>query len=304
MEFHQVRYFLAIAEGGSFTQAAKACGASQPALTTAIKKLEGEFEGELFTRGRGGAKITPLGEMMLPRMQRIAREHQAVDEVARNFRTLESASLRIGVLATVGPSRIAPMVHAFSSKAPGVELELTLRETSELLPMVAEGDLDLAVSSASASAALPPWAVSRRLYDERYVVLLPPEHPLLEASSLTLKDLHQQPYLDRLSCERRQDLLDACRTRGVELNPVFRSSMDAWVESLVDTGMGFSLLPEFSVGVRSDRCRPLVEPELARTVCAIRSADRAMTPAMSQFWSRLPGRGTRGDSVTSVGALS
>lgn len=91
-----MRYFLAVAEGGSFTRAAKACGVSQPALTAAIKRLEGEFEGELFTRGRGGAKLTPLGEMMLPRMQRIAREQQAVDEVARNFRSsspLPSASV-------------------------------------------------------------------------------------------------------------------------------------------------------------------------------------------------------------------
>ena len=286
MEFHQVRYFLAVAEGGSFTRAAKACGVSQPALTAAIKRLEGEFEGELFTRGRGGAKLTPLGEMMLPRMQRIAREQQAVDEVARNFRTLESASLRIGVLATVGPARIAPLVHAFNVRAPGVELELTLRDASELLARVADGDLDLAVGSAS--TALPPWAVARRLYDERYVVLLPPEHPLLRSESLTLSDLHQQPYLDRLSCERREELLDVCNARGVELTPVFRSSMEAWVESLVDAGMGFSLLPEFSVGVRGDRCRPLTDPELVRTICAIRSADRAMTPAMELFWSLLP----------------
>ena len=94
--------------------------------------------------------------------------------------------------------------------------------------------------------------------------------------------------LDRLSGERREELLDVCNARGVELTPVFRSSMEAWVESLVDAGMGFSLLPEFSVGARGDRCRPLTDPELVRTICAIRSADRAMTPAMELFWSLLP----------------
>lgn len=286
MEFHQVRYFLSVVTAGNFTRAAKACGVSQPALTAAIKRLEGEFEGELFTRGRGGARLTPLGELMLPRMQRISREHEAVDEVARNFRTLKAAPLRVGVLATVGPARIAPLVHEFNVRAPGVDLEMTLREAADLLGLVADGTLDLAVGSSSDD--LPPWAVTRPLYEERYVVLLPPEHPLLRESAVTLEDLHHQPYLDRLSCERRRELLQACTDRGVELSPVFRSSMEAWVESLVDAGMGLSLLPEFSVGARASRCRPLVAPELVRTVCAIRSADRATTPAASLFWSLLP----------------
>ena len=70
--------------------------------------------------------------------------------------------------------------------------------------------------------------------------------------------------------------------------PLYGHAVMRLLESLVDAGMGFSLLPEFSVGVRGDRCRPLTDHELVRTICAIRSADRAMTPAMELFWSLLP----------------
>ncbi len=286
MEFQQVRYFLAITEVGSFTGAAKSCGVSQPALTASIKRLESEFGGELFTRGRSGAKLTALGELVRPRLQRIAREHAAVDEMARNFRSLEAATLRIGVLETVGPARIAPLIREFNARAPGVELELSLERAAVLLQRVADADVDLAIGSTT--GALPGWAVTRTLYEERYVVLLPPEHPLLQRSEVALADLHAQPYLDRLSCERRSELVRTCQAHGVELTPVFRSSLEPWVESLVDAGVGLTLIPEFSVGRRGDRARPFVQPGLTRSVHAVRSADRSLSSATSLFWSLLP----------------
>jgi len=76
MEIHQVRYFLAVTETRSFTRAAERCGISQPALTTAIKKLEEELGGALLLRERSGIKLTALGLHVLPRLQRLHDEHQ------------------------------------------------------------------------------------------------------------------------------------------------------------------------------------------------------------------------------------
>ena len=78
MEIHQVRYFLAVTETRSFTRAAERAGVSQPALTAAIKKLEEDLGGALFLRERGGAKLTALGQHVLPRFQRLRDETQAV----------------------------------------------------------------------------------------------------------------------------------------------------------------------------------------------------------------------------------
>ena len=62
MEMHQIRYFLAVCDHGSFTRAAQFSYISQPSLTQSIKKLEDELGGELFTRDRSGCLLTSLGQ--------------------------------------------------------------------------------------------------------------------------------------------------------------------------------------------------------------------------------------------------
>ncbi|HXV73655.1 MAG TPA: LysR family transcriptional regulator, partial [Sphingomonadales bacterium] len=66
MEFHQIRYFLAVARTLNFTRAAKECHVSQPALTKAIQKLEHELGGALIRREGKRSHITPLGKSLLP----------------------------------------------------------------------------------------------------------------------------------------------------------------------------------------------------------------------------------------------
>ncbi|HEY5505759.1 MAG TPA: LysR family transcriptional regulator, partial [Sedimentisphaerales bacterium] len=62
MEMHEVRYFLALCEEGSFTRAAKRCGVAQPSLTKAIKRLESKLGGDLFYRGHAETRLTKLGK--------------------------------------------------------------------------------------------------------------------------------------------------------------------------------------------------------------------------------------------------
>jgi hypothetical protein len=71
MEMNQIRYFLALCKEKNFTRAAARCSVSQPSLTTAIKKLEREFGGPLFDRGRRN-ELTDLGILVRPFLERIA----------------------------------------------------------------------------------------------------------------------------------------------------------------------------------------------------------------------------------------
>jgi len=69
MEMHQVRYFLAVCERLSFTQAARRCHVTQPSLTRAIQLLETEFGGQLFHRERSRIHLTELGRLVQPYLQ-------------------------------------------------------------------------------------------------------------------------------------------------------------------------------------------------------------------------------------------
>ena len=90
MEMHQVRYFLALCEESNFTRAAQRCGVSQPSLTKAIKNLEFKLGGALFYRGPSETRLTKLGNLVKPRLQKIRLEAERTHEVAQKFRTQSS----------------------------------------------------------------------------------------------------------------------------------------------------------------------------------------------------------------------
>jgi DNA-binding transcriptional LysR family regulator len=291
MEIHQVRYFLAVTETKSFTRAAERCAVSQPALTAAVKKLEEELGGALILRERGGAKLTALGQHVLPRFQRLRDETQAVQVIADNHRRLRQVPLRVGILCTVGPARLAASLAAFRASAPGVELEVAVATHGETLRRLEEAEVDVIVSSLS--DAVPSSYVVTPLYDERYVVVLPPGHRLAAREKLTLEDLAGEPYIDRLACEMREQVTRACAVNGTELYATYRTDREDWVQSLVLAGLGFAFMPEHSVltGLAGEAARrPLLDPPLARTVALVRSGDRPQSPAVALFWETLRGR--------------
>ena len=86
MEMHQVRYFLAVARTRNFTRAAEECNVSQPSLTRAIQKLEGELGGPLFRREHSLSHLTDLGRIMLPHLEQTYGAAQAAKSLAVSAR--------------------------------------------------------------------------------------------------------------------------------------------------------------------------------------------------------------------------
>lgn len=285
MELHQARYFLAVYETGNFTRAAERCRVSQPALTTAIKKLERELDGPVFHRDRGRARLTVLGQMVLPRFRRLVQESASIRDIADNHRLLKNVPLRIGVLRTIGPSRLAMYLEAFRARAPTVELEIQILPHEVLLGRVEETMLEVVITNAT--AALPGWAVTKVLYEERYVVVLPPGHPLADRRTIALAELSGQAYIDRLACELRETVTAACAERDFELYPTYRTENEAWIECLVRAGVGLALMPEHSLVSGDTTRRALVDPEVTRTISMIRSADHPTSPAAQLLWKTL-----------------
>ncbi len=287
MEMHQIRYFLAVSETLSFTRAAERCRVSQPTLTAAIQKLEKELGGPLLLRERNGSKLTPLGRSILPRLRRIENEQHSVSLIAENHRKLKQVPLRLGVLRTLGPSRLCTQLAAFRAAAPGVEVELHFGPREGLLRGLEDAELDLLLLTLVDGWSAPGWCVVSGLYEERYVVVLPPGHRLVEHESLRLADVAEEAYIDRTACELRDQVVALCTTREVSLYASYRTEREEWVQNLVAAGVGIAFMPEHSVLPGLGIVRPLVDPDLRRTVCLVRSADRQPSPAAKLFWRTL-----------------
>jgi DNA-binding transcriptional LysR family regulator len=128
------------------------------------------------------------------------------------------------------------------------------------------------------------------LYDERYVVALPPGHRLASREGLRIEDLDGEPHVDRVACEMRAKVQEAYAARGLELYAAYRTDREDWVQGLVLAGLGFAFVPEHSLLHAEPPRRPLVDPVMERTITLVRSGDRTPTPALQLFWETLLSR--------------
>jgi DNA-binding transcriptional LysR family regulator len=269
MEMHQIRYFLAVCDHGSFTRAAQFSYVSQPSLTHAIKKLEDELGGELFTRDRSGCLLTSLGRLVEPNFRKIYKETAATKADAIRFTQLNNIPLRIGLMSTIGARRLSPIFARYQQEFPNIEFELIVDSESLLFQQMESDLLDLVISAPLQLIGSPYQ--STPLYTEKYVVAFNKKHRFNHLTKIDLKDIQSEPYLDRLNCELRENLRLICQNQEVNLYAAYRSNSEDWIVNLVRAGMGVALMPEYSLPPNADNicCRYLSNPEISRQIYAI-----------------------------------
>jgi DNA-binding transcriptional LysR family regulator len=278
---HQIKYVLSASKSLNFTKAAGDCNVSQPALTSAIKKLEAELGYELFFREGKKVMLTNFGRTMLPHFQQIAEGAQIAHTMAENFRLLRQIPIRLGVLRTIGPARLARFLSAFHAEHIGVEVAVQEGAIGDLIGRLESVDLDLAILNPG--EGLGDNFRVETLYPERYLVILPPHHRLATRNGIRLQDLGGEDYVDRLSCEYREIVMAACANSGIELYARFRSEREDWIEAMVTAGIGFAFMPEYSTTAPDVNSRPLIEPAVTRKVSLVSVAGRRHSPAVAAF---------------------
>ena len=281
MEFHQMRYFLSVCKNRSFTKAAQECGVSQPALTTAIKKLESELGDPLFHREGRRIHLSTLGEVMQPKIEKVMDEMQSVELAARGYRLLDRTPLKVGIMSTIGPIRIGNCLASFQHKNFGVDLEIHEGSLAELDHKLQEDELDLAILSSP--QGFDEHYRPQLIYSERYIVIFAPDHRFKNQTTVRLADVDGENYVDRLACELREVVMQECEQQNVTLYANFRSQREDWVQAMVAAGVGFAFMPEYSITHEGVVGRPLVEPEVVREIHLVRMPGRKMTPAVHAF---------------------
>jgi len=281
MEMSQIRYVLAAAQTLNFTKAASDCNVSQPALTKAVKTLESELGSPLFNRESKRVTLSEFGHSMLPHLRSIMDEAEATRSLAENFRLLNKVPIRIGVMSTVGHVRLSRFLGEFQNNYDGVEVAVTENDLAELKVKLDEGEIDVAILNPL--SGLENDFHAHKLYSEKYVVIFPPEHRLGELNAIKLSDLSGEPYVDRLACEMREMVMKVCGDREIELYARFRSEREDWVQAMVLARIGFAFMPEYSVTLPGLMQRPLVEPEVERTISLITVPGRPFSPVIATF---------------------
>ncbi len=281
MDFNQVRYFLTLAETLNFTRAAERCYVSQPALTQGIKRLEEELGGELVRRDGRYTELTELGRGLRTHFEQLNRTRHLVRSTAKAIVSGDIAELNIGVMCTIGPRLLARMLRDFQMSHPMISLSLHDVTPDAISDLLLTGGLDAAFCSRQGAAHSRLRYIV--LFNEPIVVAFPPDHPLSHFDEVPLAELAKHRYIERLHCEFRQDTHDFASERQLELDVVFQSEREDWIQSLIRDGSGISILPRYSLLQPELDHRPIVNPALSRSVELAMASDSEISPALERL---------------------
>ena len=279
---HQIRYFLAVCETLNFTRAAEACNVSQPSLTRAIKGLEDELGGPLFRRERNNTHLTGLGEMMRPHLSQVLIETDAAKERAKSFARLDDVELKLGMMCTIGPRRFVPFLQAFRERHPKVRLIVQDGSNNELQERLAQGELDIAVYGQPEE--IDERFHARRLYDERFVIGVGPGHPFDKQNAVRVRRPHGQAYVNRLQCEffgHAGRVFREHGSQGADGLPLRSRRLGA--ERWRWRAWASPSSPNSPSPCRACSVRPLIDPEIVRTIQVVTVRGRPHVPAVGAF---------------------
>jgi LysR family hydrogen peroxide-inducible transcriptional activator len=288
MELHQLRYFVAVAQIGNFSRAAKRCHVSQPSLSQQILKLERRLGQPLLNRLGRRVVLTDAGRLLLERAQAILA---AVDEAERRLMDsdgLEAGRLAVGAIPTIAPYLLPLALEGFTQRHPNIELTVQEDVTRNLVAAVVEGELDLAL------VALPiadKHVEVEPILTEPLFAALPREHPLTRRRSITIQDLGAEPFilLNEMHCLGEQ-VISLCRAHDCQPKIACRSAQIATIQALIGLGHGVSLLPDMARRVdHSNRIvyRSLAKEEPQRTIAAIWHRQHYHCPSAKHFLAGL-----------------
>lgn len=243
MTLTEMRYVVALARERHFGRAAESCHVSQPTLSVAIKKVEGQLGVALFERNAAEVRITPIGERIVAQATRVLEEAVKLEELADTARDPLVGPLRLGVIYTVAPYLLPQLIPALHQQAPKMPLYLKEDFTGNLIPALKSGELDVIV------IALPfeePGLVARGVYDEPFRVVVPAQHPWAKRKGINTAELDGENILllGQGNCFRDQ-VLEACPHLGGggrSGDSLEGSSLET-IRHMVASGMGAAVMP-------------------------------------------------------------
>jgi DNA-binding transcriptional LysR family regulator len=250
IDIRQLEALLAVAEEGSFTAAADRLHTVQSNVSEHVRQLEADLGVQLIVRDRRGAVPTEFGVRVLDRARAIRRELDALRTDLAMLQGLETGHATLGVVGTVSPWLVPPLVSEIARVAPGVSMRLTEGASERLASEVADRELSFALVTEPVSDTR---LIVEHLRDEAIVGLMPADLDLgtdgstsVPLAALAAHDLILPPAGNPL----RDEVEIAAAAAHVHLRVPVEVEGIRLIGDLVAAGLGLSIVPEGAVAAR------------------------------------------------------
>lgn len=238
MRTSRYEIFLKIVETQSLTRTASYFGYTQSAVSQLVKALETELGVSLLIRSKSGVRLTAEGEHLLPGIRQIVAGERALFERTLELQNLNAGLIRIGIFTSLSCQWLPPFLKQFNEKYPNIGFELLQGDSVEISEWLRNGMVDVGFMTAPESEEF----YFRELLDDRMHIVLPPEHPLA-GGPVSLSQLREETFV-MLESGYSQITDKMFEDAGMRPKKQYRVKDDYTVMSMVESGLGVSILPE------------------------------------------------------------
>lgn len=278
MDNAQLKAFVAVADGQSFSRAADLLHLTQPAVSKRIANLETELGQRLFDRVGHAVHLTPAGQTLLPRARRLLQDMDDTATALSNLTGRIAGPLRIATSHHIGLRRLPALLSDYTARYPEVTLEFDFVDSEQAYHEVEQGLRELAIVTLPDEPQVSVTAVP--VWRERLIPCVQRSHPLARQRTVAIAELaaHRAVLLGgHTFTQQKVDQLFA--THQVELRDRTSSSYLEAIAMLVTAGQGWALLPD--IMVRDELVALNVQPAIAieRSLGVVHHRDRTLSNA-------------------------
>ena len=248
MADRRLQVFYTVAKQRSFTKAAEALFMTQPAVTFQVKQLEEQYSTRLFDRNHGRIALTTAGELVFDYAERILKLSAELDARMAEVSGEVSGPLMIGASLTNGEFILPRVMGEFQTRYPRVQMHLTVGNSETIEIRVADRSLDIGfIESPSHLSNLE----TQTICEDELVVICAPGNELARSRRLAPAQLLGKPYVSREVGSGTREFADRyLRQHGVspdELHVVMELGSTVAIKSVVETGLGFSIVSRATI---------------------------------------------------------
>lgn len=287
MDLRHLRYFIAVAEEGSLTNAAdRRLHTAQPSLSRQIRDLELEVGVKLLERGARGTSLTDAGRVFLDHARLALLQVEAAGEAARRAAQPEKAAFVIGFLTGHEVVWLPEVLRILRDEEPNIAITLSSQSSPDLAGALMRGKVDVAFLRREAQA---PGLAFKLLIKEPLVAVLPTGHRLAALKEIRPQDIANEIYIapTRVAPVLKAVLDNYAAKSGISLRPKYDAENLSSAMSLVASTGGLTLLPQYAQNLLSPSVviRPLAGE--APSIDLVVGYSRSNTsPLLKRFLSR------------------
>jgi len=242
VDIQNLSAFIAVSKTGSFSRAAEQLFITQPAVSKRISSLESELKTHLFDRIGKKVLLTEAGHALLPSAQRILAELDESKRAIGNLNEKVSGHLKIATSHHIGLHRLPPVLRAFTTDYPAVDLDIRFMDSEEACHCVLKGEVELAI------ATLPEqeWKhlQHQTIWHDPLDIVISSQHSYANTPKINVNKLHKLPaILPAKNTFTRVLLEQALGLNEQNLNIAMETNYLETIKMMVSIGLGWSVLP-------------------------------------------------------------